>query len=287
MAITKLSLGSSFTNLKKYDSFLAGNAAYIPFAYTQTGGTVSTSGAYRLLTFTGSGNFTITAGSKSCDILAIGGGAGGFYGSTVSISDAQSANGIGGGGGGGAGRYNYLTAQTLTTASYTVTIGAGGSAGATFYGSYANAPTAGGTTSFGSVTTAAGGSIGDSGYGTSGAASGGVGGTSGNSYAGGAGGSASYAYGGGGGGSASAGTTSNTGATGFLGGAGTANSISGTSITYAWGGTAPNIANTAPADAPGRGGYGGYDLNAPTYGYLTYSAGGAGAAGIVIVRWLT
>jgi hypothetical protein len=287
MAITSIKTGSSFTNLIKYNDFLAGNAAYPgPFAYTQTGGTVSTSGAYTLLTFTGSGNFTITAGSKSCDILAIGGGAGGYYGSTVNVSNSESTNGIGGGGGGGAGRYNYLTAQTLTTASYTVTIGAGGSAGATFYGSYANAPTAGGTTLFGSVTTATGGSIGGDGYGSSGYLGGGYGGTSGNGYAGGTAPN-SYGYGGGGGGSAGAGTSSNVGATGFIGGAGTANSISGTSITYAWGGTAPNSANTAPADAPGRGGYGGYDLNAPAYGNLQYSAGGAGAAGIVIVRWLT
>lgn len=33
MAITRLNSGSSFTNLQKYDSFLAGNSAYIPSSY--------------------------------------------------------------------------------------------------------------------------------------------------------------------------------------------------------------------------------------------------------------
>jgi hypothetical protein len=33
MAITKLSSGSSFTNLQKYDSFLAGNSAYLPSGF--------------------------------------------------------------------------------------------------------------------------------------------------------------------------------------------------------------------------------------------------------------
>jgi hypothetical protein len=269
---------------------MIGNIVSGLFSYqsptTVTGGTQTSDATYNYATFNTSDNLTISGASLTADILVIGGGAGGYYGSTVAISDAQSIAGIGGGGGGGAGKYIYQASQVFVPDTYAVTIGSGGSLGQTFYGSYATAPTAGGTTTVGSIFTATGGSIGGDGYGTSGAASGGSGGTSGNSYSGGAGGSATYAYGGGGGGSASAGTSSNTGATGFIGGAGTANSISGTSITYAWGGTAPNSANTAPADAPGRGGFGGYDLNAPTYGNLQYSAGGAGTKGIVIVRWL-
>ena len=93
--------------------------------FTATGGTVTTSGSYTIHTFTSSGTFQVTAGSRSLESLVIaGGGAGGY-------DD---------GGGGGAGGYRSSTSgeasggggsaenkQTLGVGSYTITIGAGGS----------------------------------------------------------------------------------------------------------------------------------------------------------------
>jgi len=65
---------------------------------TATGGTITTSGNYKIHTFTGNGTFTVTAvGAGSVDsdkveyVVVAGGGSGG--------------NGTGGGGGGGAGGY--------------------------------------------------------------------------------------------------------------------------------------------------------------------------------------
>jgi hypothetical protein len=50
MAITKLSSGSSFTNLQKYDSFLAGNSAYIPGDFVSIASTTGT-GSSGTITF--------------------------------------------------------------------------------------------------------------------------------------------------------------------------------------------------------------------------------------------
>jgi hypothetical protein len=50
MAITKIKTTSSFTNLTKYDSFLAGNAAYSPGAYESIA-TVTGNGSATTLTF--------------------------------------------------------------------------------------------------------------------------------------------------------------------------------------------------------------------------------------------
>ena len=59
---------------------------------TATGGTVTTSGAYKIHTFTTNGNFTVSSGSKSIDYLIVGGGG----------STGNSWTSGGGGGGGGA-----------------------------------------------------------------------------------------------------------------------------------------------------------------------------------------
>ena len=86
-------------------------------AIVATGGTKTTSGAYTIHTFTGSGTFAVASGEGNVEVLVVaGGGSGGGW---------SSANWMihGGGGGGGA--------QTATVAvvagSYTVTVGAGGS----------------------------------------------------------------------------------------------------------------------------------------------------------------
>ena len=100
---------------------------------TATGGTITTSGNYKIHTFTGPGTFTVTcagnaAGSNSVDYLVIAGGAGG--------------GGRGGGGGGGAGGYresvpspaawtaspkaNPGGSLPVTATGYPITVGSGG-----------------------------------------------------------------------------------------------------------------------------------------------------------------
>ena len=56
---------------------------------TATGGTITTSGAYTIHTFSTGDNFIVSGGSLTCDVLIIAGGGGG--------------GGSGRGGGGGAG----------------------------------------------------------------------------------------------------------------------------------------------------------------------------------------
>jgi hypothetical protein len=51
MAITKLSSGSSFTNLTKYDSFLAGNPAYEPSQFSSIATVTVGSGGTSTITF--------------------------------------------------------------------------------------------------------------------------------------------------------------------------------------------------------------------------------------------
>lgn len=97
--------------------------------------------------FTGSGTYTPTTGMKFCIIECIGGGGGG--------GGAQSSSGSGAGGGGGqAGGYSRSrkTASDIGT-SQTVTIGAAGSAGSSGAGTGGT----GGDTSVGSLVVARGG----------------------------------------------------------------------------------------------------------------------------------
>ena len=85
-----------------------------------TGGTITTSGSYKIHTFTGNGTFTVTsAGSGQAEAgqveyLIIAGGASGGW-------DL--------GGGGGAGGYRTATASSVTAQAYAVTVGAGGAGG--------------------------------------------------------------------------------------------------------------------------------------------------------------
>ena len=106
------------------------NAAYV----LATGGSITTSGSYKIHKFTGSGTFKVTnsgnaAGSNNVEYLVIGGGGpGGCYG---------------GGAGGGAGGYrtSYSTQgggcsaaanKVVSVTSYSVVVGAGGSFGSTY-----------------------------------------------------------------------------------------------------------------------------------------------------------
>ena len=80
---------------------------------TATGGTITTSGSYKVHTFTSSGTFQITAGSGTVDYLVVAGGGGGGR-----------SNGASGAGGAGGLLTNSFSGSTN---SYTVTVGAGGS----------------------------------------------------------------------------------------------------------------------------------------------------------------
>ena len=91
------------------------NATYI----TATGGTVTTSGNYKIHTFTGSGTLTVTQVgtiNNGLGYLIVAGGGGGGTGS----------GGLSSGGGGGAGGLLTGTAAASIT-SYSITIGSGGS----------------------------------------------------------------------------------------------------------------------------------------------------------------
>lgn len=119
-AITGTTSGSSGTytfTARVTDN--AGNTADRSFSIVlnslPTGGSVSTSGSYRIHTFTSSDNFVTSATLSNLEVLMVaGGGSGG------------SGNNNEGGGGGGAGGLLYGT-TSLSAGTYGVSIGAGGS----------------------------------------------------------------------------------------------------------------------------------------------------------------
>ena len=84
-----------------------------------TGGSVATSGDYKIHTFTSSGTFTVTNPSSetsTIEYLVIAGGGGGGGGDA-----GEQANG-----GGGAGGYRTATGFAVTSQAYSITIGASG-----------------------------------------------------------------------------------------------------------------------------------------------------------------
>ena len=208
----------------------------------------------------------------------------------LSVEHLVVAGGGGGGaghaGGGGAGGYRTGTVSR-NVGTYTVTVGGGGSGGI-YQGS---TMTNGANSVFGSITStgggyggaqnspgivapATGGSGGGGAYTTNGIYNGAAGNAGGftppEGYAGGTPPGSTW-FGAGGGGSGGVGGSLN-------GGVGTANSITGTSVTYAAGGNGQANTNTNVAGGAntGTGGGGARD-----------SHGSAGGSGIVIVRYLT
>jgi hypothetical protein len=269
---------------------VAGNISWIPAIGSQsngyvmsvnsnpypTGGVITTSGGYRIHTFTTSGSFTVTTSGFPSTVEALivaGGGGGGRWG--------------GGGGAGGLLYYGTETpkspnggAITVTPQTYTITVGSGGA------GHVGDAQSGGnggsGTNSIALGYTAIGGGGGGN-YGQSGTpgpgltgGSSGGGGSNGPNYngttrgntattpatgqgfAGGLGGG-NYGTGGsgGGGGSGAVGKDYNN-ALGPLGGDGLAYSISGVSVYYAGGGAGVNQGtSTLYGPSLGGGGRGG------------------------------
>jgi hypothetical protein len=195
--------------------------------------------------FTGSGSITVgTAGNA--EILLIGGGGGGGGNSVP----------CGGGGGGG---FVYKSSVYLPAGTLTVTVGAGG-VGTWDSGNYRADVKSGGASSVGDYVALGGGGGGTN---ISNGARVGHNGGSGGGGANGTGGSALLGQGnngvstGGGGGAGAAGS-------GTSGGAGLASSITGTSVTYARGGTSGGTSNGAANT--GNGADGSYDATAYTGG---------------------
>ena len=267
-----------------------------------TGGTITTSGGYRIHEFTSSSSLVVPSGfSANAQYLVVAGGGGG---GRDNYNDQRMGGGGGAGGyrssvtgessGGGASAESPLA---ISVGSYTVTVGAGGAGGGladNFTPGVNGSP--GSDSVFGSVTstgggyggghTSSGGSPGSSGAGGGGGGSGGGGsngggggsGVSGQGYAG-TGGNTSGTVGGGGG----AGGTS-TGA----GGVGVSSSITGSAVFRAGGG------GCSLGGAGGNGGGGAGSQSTQNNGTANTGGGGGGrrggqagngGSGIVIVRY--
>ena len=286
---------------------------------TATGGTITTSGNFKIHSFTGDGCLVVsqvgnspvtpTGGPANVDYLVVAGGASG---------GGQS------GGGGGAGGYRTTfpspgcNAGTfpIIAQTYPVTVGSGGSS-ATGPGIKGNS---GNTSIFSTITSAGGGAGGSRNSspvspGNSGGSGGGGSyplgtGGSGNTppvsppqgNAGGGGNNCQGAGAGGGGAGAVGATLPGPSANGGNGGAGSANSISGSSVTYAGGGGGgvDNVGPSAGSGGAGGGGAGGLGLPAGggtvgTAGTVNTGGGGggsganagsgAGGSGIVVIRY--
>ena len=253
-----------------------------------TGGNISTSGGYKIHTFTDvSYTFTVISGGE-VEYLVVAGGGGG-----------SNTNYCGGGGAGG-----LLTGTvTVGPGNYSVTVGGGGATGTNgsngsdsqFHTLIANGGGGGGGVNSNGLN---GGSGGGGGYaGGSTAGNGRVGGTgvAGQGNNGGRGnGVSGYGWGGGGGGAGAAGTTAK--APSPLvpgdGGNGLQSSITGTATYYAGGaGGRIDTGGYSATGGLGGGGSGGSGSNSNgTEGGINTGGGGgpskAGGSGIVVIRYL-
>jgi hypothetical protein len=132
-----------------------------------TGGTITTSGSYKIHTFTGPGTFTVCsvgnpAGSDSVDYLVVAGGGG-----TPGLGYNDTPSGGGGAGGLRASATTYsigcnpaaplvacVSAIPVSVTTYPVTVGAGGSGGSSGSGNVGNS---GNNSIFSTITSAGGG----------------------------------------------------------------------------------------------------------------------------------
>ena len=302
----------------------ASDIAEGPSFITATGGTITTSGDFKIHTFTGPGTFVVSslancavgAGPNNVDYLVVAGGGGG-------------GSKAGGGGGGGGHRTSFPSpAGTIpvSVTSYPIAVGAGGAAAP---GS--PSPTNGvqGNSSIFSSITSTGGGYGAGGAtpvtgGPGGSGGGGGGGCTGSSPGGsgnsppvsppqGNNGGASAnavsgvgAGGGGGGGASAIGQSgasgpSNPNFNGGTGGAGLSNSITGSPITRAGGGGGTVYSIPSTGGRPGGVGGGGNGACSPGLpgsassgttntgggggGGKSSQSGGSGGKGIVIIRY--
>jgi hypothetical protein len=291
-----------------------------PLFVTATGGTITTSGDFKIHTFTGPGTFSVScagnpSGSNTVSYMVVAGGGGG--GAGEGVGDPTAVTGGGGGAGGfreGKSSFDSYTASPLnapaglpvSATGYPITVGAGGS------GTPGSPPREGANGSasiFSSITSAGGGGTpgatggtGGSGGGVRGACStGNVG--AGNTPPvsppqGNPGGvltvtSSPYGAAGGGGATAAGGTNGPSGTAG-TGGNGATTSISGSPTAYAGGGGG---GEGFPGTTSGAGGTGGGGGGSPPYDGSTNTGGGggggpaspgtsgSGGSGIVVIRY--
>ena len=291
-----------------------------PIFITATGGTISTSGDFKVHTFTGDGCFVVSNiggcrpidGPSNVDYLVVAGGAGAGAGS--------SGSNIGAGAGGGAGGFRegrVLPAPESYTASplvapaglpvsaqtYPITVGGGGTAGG-------NNPGGSGSNSTFSTITSAGGGGGGGNDVDSGVAGGSGGGKSINPGTAGAGNTPPVAppqgntggatapvspntgSGSGGGGAGAVGGNGTPNGSGGPGGAGVTTSISGSSTAYAGGGGGRGFNGTGGTGGSGGGGAGSQFTSTPGTintggggGAGAFGVTGTGGSGIVIIRY--
>jgi len=286
------------------------NVAFLgPTFISATGGTVATSGNFKIHSFTGDGCFVVATlgnpagGGSNVDYLVVAGGGG---------------SGTSGAGGGGAGGYRTTFPSPgcnagsfpVTATTFPITVGAGGAA--SIAPSLANGSP--GSQSIFSTITSTGGGGGRSqanptalpgGSGGGGGAPN-LGGGTGNTPPtsppqGNNGGTAVGGLGGGGGGANAVGANGSP-TVGGAGGAGSANSITGSSTTYAGGGGGGSDVSPYSGGAGGAGGGGqGGGRTGPVAGFavagtantggggggggVTPCSGTAGGKGIVIIRY--
>jgi len=269
-----------------------------------SGGSITTSGSFRIHTFTSSGTFVNTIPNNSVEYVVIAGGGAG--GNTENFSTSGASGGGAGGyrssvsgessGGGGSAE----AAQTLSAASFSVTIGAGASAQSSHAkgGEGNNSQFAGATTI--TSTGGGGGGGGSSSGGGNGGSGGGGGyngggvgsGTSGQGFAGAATSTGGENVGGGGGGAGAAATNAN-------GGVGVSSSINGSATFRAGGGGGAGRPDSNGGSGGNGGGGAGTNTTGTTGGSGTANTGGggggtgaanggtsgAGGSGIVILRY--
>jgi hypothetical protein len=278
-----------------------------------TGGTVATSGDFKIHTFTGDGCFVVSqvgvgpaGGPSDVDYLVVAGGGGGGFD-------------LGGGGGAGGHRTTFPSpscnagAFPISAQTYPITVGAGGAGGSTG----PSAASSGSNSVFSTITSAGGGGGGSrpANAGVSGGSGGGGGADCGTAGSGNtppvspSQGNNGGTNAGGGGGAGGAGANQPSGShprPGGHGGNGAANSITASSVTRAGGGGAGSSAcgsyGAASPSAPGGGGVGrgtspyvggagtanlgaggGGGSNQPPKS--ENAVGGAGGKGVVIIRY--
>ena len=242
---------------------------------TATGGTITTSGDFKIHKFTGPGTFEVTCGgnaggSNTVDYLVVAAGGGGSWG----------GSGAGGGGGGGGFRASSGTASGSYTAgpgpltspvsalpvsvqAYPITVGGGGPGGPSSPPGNAGA----GNNSIFSTVTATGGGFGGGGNSPNAAGTGGSGGGGRTNPAGSCGGAGN--------------TPSVSPPQGEPGGGGlTAGSSSTNTYRGGGGGGATAAGSTVSAPAPSTGGPGGAGATSCiTASPVDYASGGGGASG--------
>jgi len=271
---------------------------------TATGGTITTSGDFKIHTFTGPGTFCVSCGgnslgSNTVDYLVV---AGGGSGGTAANGDAAGGGGAGGArmsSGAASGCYTAsplgacVSALGVSAQAYPITVGGGGSASPYSPGCTTSNPGNRGSNSVFSTITSTGGGAGQQRSSCNPTGPGGSGGGGGRwntsttftgntppvsppqgNNGGLAQGPTSRNAGGGGGASAVGGTGS--GCAAGAGGAGISNSITGSPVAYAGGGGGGgvNIPGCGVTGTPGAGGTGGGGAGGGNPG----DSGGAGTA---------